>query len=252
MRVTDGTFPILGIQPMIGRRFTKEDDSPGAPETAILGYGYWQSRLGGDAGVIGRTLTVNGRTREIIGVMPPDLRFLRYDPAVYLPFQFDRSQVFVGNFSYQALARLKPGMTVEQANADVGRMIPLATEKFPDGITLGMLREARFAPNIHPLKQDVVRDIGTVLWVLLGTVGMVLLIACANVANLFLVRAEGRQQEVAVRTALGADRGRIAREFLLESVIAGGLPGSSSSRAWRLGCWAGSRGSAWHTRASGC
>jgi predicted permease len=225
MRVTDGTFPILGIQPMIGRRFTKEDDSPGAPETAILGYGYWQSRLGGDAGVIGRTLTVNGRTREIIGVMPPDLRFLRYDPAVYLPFQFDRSQVFVGNFSYQALARLKPGMTVEQANADVGRMIPLATEKFPDGITLGMLREARFAPNIHPLKQDVVRDIGTVLWVLLGTVGMVLLIACANVANLFLVRAEGRQQEVAVRTALGADRGRIAREFLLESVALGMLGG---------------------------
>ena len=205
MWVTDGTFPILRVQAEIGRVFTREDDSPGTPETVILGHGYWQARFGGDPGVLGKTLRIDGKPREIIGVMPAKLRFLRFAPAVYLPFQWDRSEVFMGNFSYQALARLKPGATIEQANADVARMLPMTVEKFPKGITLANLREARVGPLIRPLKEDVVGDIGKVLWVLLGTVGVVLLVACANVANLFLVRAEGRQQELAVRTALGAD-----------------------------------------------
>ena len=225
VRVTDGTFPILRVQAEMGRVFTAEDDSPGTPETVILGHGYWQARFGGDPGVLGKMLRVDGEPREIVGVMPASLRFLRFDPAVFLPFQFDRAEVFMGNFSYQALARLKPGATVEQANADVDRMIPMAVEKFPKGITLANLREARVGPLVRPLKQDVVGDIGNVLWVLLGTVGVVLLVACANVANLFLVRAEGRQQELAVRTALGADRRRLARELLLESIALGVLGG---------------------------
>jgi predicted permease len=228
MLVTDGTFPILRIQPAIGRAFTAEDDSPDSPETVILAHAYWQRRFGADPGVLGGTLRIDGKPKEIIGVMPAGFRFLRFDPALFLPFRFDRSEVYVGNFSYQAVARLKPGTTIEQANADVDRMIPMTVEKFPKGITLANLREAEFGPRVRPLKEDVVGDVGKVLWVLLGTVGVVLLIACANVANLFLVRAEGRQQELAVRTALGADRRQLARELLLESVtlgILGGLAG---------------------------
>ena len=225
MEVTEGTFRALRIQPILGRGFTAEDDSPGAPMTVILSYDYWRTRFGGDPGVLGQTLTVEGRPREIIGVMAAEPRFLAYDPAFYLPFQFDRSQLFVGNFSYQALARLAPGVSLEQANADVSRMIPMAVEKFPGGITMDLLESAQFGANLRPLKNDVVGDVGEVLWVLLGTVGMILLIACANVANLFMVRAEGREREMAVRTAMGADQPRIAREFLKESVLLGALGG---------------------------
>jgi predicted permease len=225
LMVTDATLPLLGTQPILGRSFSAEDDSPGSPDTVILSHGYWQRRLSGAQDVIGRTLTVNGRRREIIGIMPPHFRFLRYNPVLFLPFQFDRSKVYVGNFSYQALARLKPGVTIEQANADVARMFPLVFEKFQGGLTFDLAKEAQFGPNIHPLKQDAVGDVGNVLYVLLGTVCMVLLIACANVANLFLVRAEGRRQELAVRIAMGADRRQIARELLVEATALGLMGG---------------------------
>jgi predicted permease len=225
MMVTDGTLSLLRVKASIGRIFTAEDDSPGKPLTVILSHAYWQKRFGGDPKVLGRTLTVNGRQREIVGVLPKDLRFLRFHPDVFLPFQFDRSQVFVGNFSYQGVARLKPGASIEQANADVARLIPVAVERFPKGLTLKNLEEAQFGALVIPLKEDVVGDVGKVLWVLLGTVGLVLLIACANVANLFLVRTEARQKELALRTALGADRMRLSRELLLESVTLGLLGG---------------------------
>jgi predicted permease len=225
MQVTFQVLPMLGIQPIFGRDFTKEDDSPGTPETVILSYGYWQSHFGGDRSVLGRTLTISGTPREIIGVLPESVHFLRFDPEVYLPFRFDRTKVFVGNFSYQAMGRLRPGVTLAQANADIERMIPMAVERFPGGITQSMLDQAKFAANVRPLKQDVVGDVGKVLWVLLGTVAIVLLIACANVANLFLVRAEGRQRELAVRTAMGAGRGQITGQLLLESLVLGVVSG---------------------------
>jgi predicted permease len=227
MRVTDGTLSLLRAKPVLGRIFTKEDDTFGSPETALLGYSYWQRRFGGDPSVLGRTLEINGRPTSIVGVLPAEFRFLRWDPAVYLPFQFDRSKLFVGNFSYQGIARLRKGATIEEANADITRMIPITTERFPlpSGMTTGMLKEARFGPKVRPLKEDVVGDVGKTLWVLLGTVGIVLLIACANVANLFLVRAEGRQRELALRTALGADRARVAKELLGESLTLGILGG---------------------------
>ena len=117
MMLTDGTLPILRIQPIVGRAFSAEDDSPGTPETVLLSYGFWQRRLGGDPAVLGRTLSVDGRPHEIIGVMPAGLRFLRYDPDVYLPFRFDRSKVFMGNFSQQGLARLRPGVTIDEGLA---------------------------------------------------------------------------------------------------------------------------------------
>jgi predicted permease len=225
MFVTDGTLSLLRVKAKIGRIFTAEDDAPGSALTVILSEAYWQRRFGSDREVLGRTLMVNGKPREIAGVLPKELRFLRYEPDLYLPFQFNPAEVFMGNFSYQGIGRLKPGVGIDEANADVARMIPLGVERFPNGLTLKMLQEARFAANVVPLKEDVVGDVGNVLWVLLGTVGLVLLIACANVANLFLVRTDARQQELALRTALGADRKRLSRELLLESVSLGLLGG---------------------------
>jgi predicted permease len=221
MSLTFQILPMLGIEPALGRVFSPEDDSPGTPETVMLGHGYWQRRFGGDPSAVGKTLTVNGTPREIIGVLPAGVRFLSYDPDVYVPFRFDPAAVTVGNFSYQAIGRLRPDATLAQANADVERMIPLSVEQHPGGITLGMLEQAKFGALVRPLKQDVVGDVGDVLWVLLGTVAMVLLIACANVANLFLVRAEGRRREMAVRTAMGAGRGSLTAQILGESVILG-------------------------------
>ena len=225
LMVTHQTLPMLRVQPALGRIFSAQDDSPGKPETVLLTQGYWHKKFGADTGVIGRTMTIEGRPRAIIGVLPDGFRFLNSDPAVLLPFQFDRAKTRMGDFSYQGLARLKPGVTLEQANADVSRMIPLAVERFPGGLTLQNMREARFDSNLRPFRQDAVGDVGATLWVLLGTVGLVLLIACANVANLFLVRAEGRQQELSIRLALGADRGNLIREFLSESVFLGVLGG---------------------------
>jgi predicted permease len=226
MRVTDGTLPLLGIPPLLGRSFTKEDDSPGARETVILTYGYWRHKFGGDPSAIGKTLIVDGKSQQIIGVMPQRFRFLDQDDlALFTPFQFERGKVFLGNFSYEALGRLKPGATLEQLNTDVARMLPIVRNTFPapPGFSIKLFDDAHIGPNVRPLKRDVVGDAGSVLWVLMGSIGMVLLIACANVANLLLVRVEGRRQELALRAALGASWGRIAGELWLESLSLGFL-----------------------------
>jgi predicted permease len=226
--VSDGTLPILGVQPTLGRLFRHEDDVPGAPLTAVLSYAYWQKKFGGAPNIIGRMLVVDGKGRQIIGVLPNGFHFLdQEDAAIFTPLQFDRNKTNLGNFSYEALARLKPGITLQQANADVGRMLPIVESTFPapPGFSIKLFRDARIGPNVRPLKQDVVGDVGKVLWVLMGSIGMVLLIACANVANLLLVRMEGRRQELALRAALGAGWWRIAGELLLESVILGLLGG---------------------------
>ncbi len=225
--VTDGTLPLLKVQPAMGRWFSSKDDSPGAAETVILTYGYWQRRLGGDKNVLGRHLNIDGRPREIIGVMPQRFQFTDRRPEVILPFQLDRNKAIIGGFSYQAIARLRPEATLEQANQDVARMLPIMETKFPPGpgLTLKMLADARLGPNVRLYKRDVIGNIDTVLWVLMGTVGIVLLIACANVANLLLVRADGRQQEFAIRSALGASRSQIAGEMLRESLVLGILGG---------------------------
>lgn len=227
--VTDGTLPLLGVEPMLGHEFSKEDDLPGTPETVMLAYGYWRRKFGGDASVVGRTLVVDGTGRQIIGVLPRKFHFLDWeDPALVLPFRFDRSKTHLGNFSYEGVARLKPGITVEQADADVARMLPIVMSSFPapPGFSIKLFEEARIGPNLRPLKQDVIGDVGKVLWVLMGSIAIVLLIACANVANLLLVRVEGRRQELALRAALGAGWGRIAGELLLETVTLGLLGGA--------------------------
>jgi predicted permease len=220
--VTHDILSLLRVPAGQGRLFTVEDDAPGAPKRAILTHGYWQRRFGGRP-VVGRSLRVDGDLREIVGVLPASFRFLQADPSLVMPLQFNRAEVPVGNFSYQGIARLKPGVTIDQASGDVARLLPRVPELFPlpPGFTRTMYDELKMAPRLRPLADEVIGDIGQVLWILLGTVGLVLLIACANVANLSLVRAESRQQEFAVRTALGASRGQMARSLLSESVALG-------------------------------
>jgi putative ABC transport system permease protein len=222
--VTDGILPLLGVRPVLGRMFTRADDTAGSPETVMISYGYWRKKFGGDPGVIGRTITADGKARTVIGVLPQGFHFLdEEDVELILPFRWDRNKTKLGNFSYYGIARLRPGVTLAQANADLARLMPIAIRSFapPDGFSLSLFEKAQFAPLLRPLKRDVVGDVGKVLWVLMGCIGAVLLIACANVANLLLVRIEGRRQELAIRAALGAGWGRIAFELLFESVILG-------------------------------
>ena len=228
--VTDGTLSLLHVNPILGRHFTADDDSPKTPERAILSHAYWERKFGSDQAVIGKSVVVDGKPREIIGVLPAGFRFLDRNPQLILPFRFNRPELHAANFSYRGVARLKPGTTLEQANADVARLIPVIPDRFPmpPGFTRKMLDDVKIGPNVRPLAADVIGDVGRVLWVLLGTVGLVLLIACANVANLFLVRAEARQQELAIHAALGAGSRRIAWELLSESLtlaLAGGVVG---------------------------
>jgi putative ABC transport system permease protein len=227
--VTYGTLNALGAQPVMGRWFSQADDTPGAADTVMLTYGYWLRHFGaGSSQVVGRSLIVDSKPHTIIGVLPQNFRFLNSHADLILPMQFDRGKVFLGNFSYQGIARLKPGVTLEQANTDVARMLPIWMKSWPPppGFNVSLFESAHFAPKILPLKQEVVGDIGATLWVLMGTIGLVLLIACANVANLLLVRAESRQQELAIRAALGAGWRRIAGEMLLESLTLGVMGGA--------------------------
>ena len=217
--VSASTLPLLRVQPMLGRAFSAEDDRPGAARRVMLTHGYWQRRFGGADSVVGRQLVIDGRPTEVIGVLPASFRFLRTRPSIVLPMPLDVTAPRGISFGFQALARMKPGVTLAQANADVARLISLLPPTFA---------RLELRPNVRPLSTDVIRDVGPILWILLSAVGVVLLIACGNVANLFLVRAEGRSRELAVRAALGASRGRIARTLLSESIVlalAGGLLG---------------------------
>jgi putative ABC transport system permease protein len=228
VEVTDGLLPILRVRAAIGRRFTADDDSPKSPERVMLAHGYWQRKFSGDPTVVGRQITLDGKPTEIIGVLPEGFRFMDLHPQLLLPMRINPADVYVGDFSFQDIARLKSGVTLAQANADVNRMIPLVMDRYPmpPGFTKQMFEGARMSANLRPLAQDVTGDIGRVLWVVFGTIAMVLLIACANVANLFLVRAEGRQQELAIHAALGAGGRRMAWELLSESLVLGVVGGA--------------------------
>jgi predicted permease len=221
--VSDGMLQALAVPPVAGRWLLPADQVAGGPETVMLGYGYWQRRFGGDPGVIARTIRVESRPREIVGVMPKGFMLGNVDPELILPVRFDRNKLTLAGFGYEGVARLKPGVTIEQASADIARLVPVWKKSWTNGPgTDSRAYDAwRIAPALRPLKQDVIGNVGDALWVLMGTIGIVMLIACANVANLLLVRAEARRQELAVRAALGAGWQRIVRELMLESVLLG-------------------------------
>ena len=197
----------------------------------MLGYGYWQRRFGGDPSVVGRTISVNSQPRVIAGVMPRGFKVgnLNYDFDLLVPLAFDPVNERLAGFSSHGIGRLRPGVTIPQANADVARLLNVWMDSWTNGPGSHPKWYLRWkiAPALEPLKQTVVGSIQAVLWVVMATICVVMLIACTNVANLLLVRADARQQELAVRSALGAGRWRIARELLLESVTLGLLGGAA-------------------------
>ena len=216
-------LPTLGVVPLLGRTFNEADDQAGNPATVILSYGYWQRRFGGDEDVVGRTLVVDGTPHEVVGVLPREFRFLQQPADILTPTRPNRAFAFVPSIGDRGIARLKDGVTLAEASADVARMIPILIDSFPivPGLTKEAVQAMQLGPNLRFLKEDIVGDLDDVLWVLMGTIGILLLIACANVANLQLVRTETRGQELAIRAALGAGWGRIARSLLVESTVLG-------------------------------
>ncbi|HEX7082189.1 MAG TPA: ABC transporter permease [Gammaproteobacteria bacterium] len=223
LMVTYELLATLGVQPLLGRAFTAADGERGAAGTVILSYAYWQRRFGGAENALGQTLVVDGVPREIVGVLPPDFRFTQPPPAIVTPDLLVGSAPFVPSSGERGVARLKEGVTLEEASADVARMIPIYLDSHPivPGLTRAAVEAMQIGPNLRTLKDDIVGDLDEVLWVLMGTIAMLLLVACANVANLQLVRTEIRGRELAIRAALGAGRARIGRGLLAESVLLG-------------------------------
>ena len=223
LSVSKRFLAVLGVRPALGRGSTASDENPNGEGTVILSDGYWRSRFGGDPSVLGRRILLDGNAHAVIGVLPSSFQFMDRKLSVLVPFRLNRADIRLISFCCQGIARLKPGVTLADANADVARMLPMAPSKFAlnPGWSRNAFAEARIAPRLRLLKDVLVGDIGNTLWVLMGTVAIVFSIACANVANLLLVRADGRRHELAVRAALGARWGRIARELLLESGLLG-------------------------------
>jgi len=224
MIVTASYLPVLGFPMAAGRGFMDADGTPGAPNTVVLTYDYWQNGFGSDTGIVGSTLNVDGEPTEVIGVLGRDFPMRMYQ--LLRPARLDRATALSGDFSYQVIARLSPGVTTEDARADLARLLPDLPTRFGGSITPAVFEQARFSPVVRPIRDDVVGDLEGPLWVVFGAVAMILLVAAANVANLFLARAEGRQREVALRTALGAGRSAVVRFFMIESVLLGLMGGA--------------------------
>src|SRR5579864_479656 len=225
--VSDGVLQALGVPPVIGRWLLAEDQVPRGPQRVMLSYGYWQKRFGGRPTIVGRILMLDSQAREIVGVMPKGFQLVDADFDVIVPSAFDRNNLILAGFGYHGIARLKPGTTIATANADMTRMLPIWMDSWSNGPGTNphIYETWKITPMIRPLKQEVIGNVGELLWVVMGTIGVVMLIACTNVTNLLLVRAETRQQELAVRAALGAGWGRIVRGLLVESVMLGLIGG---------------------------
>jgi putative ABC transport system permease protein len=232
--VSRSLIDVLGIPPTQGRNFVEEEDRPDGPHAVIVSNGMWARRYGADPDLVGKSIRLNGDAYPVVGIMPEDFAFPMPETEFWLPARLDPADAPAGAFSWNSIARLKPAVQPEQAQA---RLVPLVSrlkDTYADEPQfVAFLEAGQFAPIVHTYKEEVVGDLQRPLWILLGTVGFVLLIACANVANLFLVRAEARGRESAVRTALGAGRWVLARQYLSEAVLlaaAGGLLGLALAR----------------------
>jgi len=210
---------VLRARPALGRAFHADDAVPGAPAVVLLGHDTWEARFGSDPSVVGRTIRLDGSAVEVVGVMPDGFTFPDADTELYSVLR-DQEVPQFGAFGMSAIARIGRDMTPEAAETRLAELLPRLDERFPD-LQSGFLESAAFSVSVAPLRDRMVADVEATLWIILGTVAFVLLIACANVANLFLVRAESRQKEMAVRAALGAGRRSVAMSFLSESLLLG-------------------------------
>ena len=221
--VTPGFFRALAVEPALGRAFTESEGLPGGEQVVLISDGLWRTRFGSEPGVLDRSISVNGSSYRIIGVMPGGFGHPTRDPVLWLPMVVDPAQAPLGSFGAGGVARLAPGSTIEGLHAELQGLITRLPELFPDSNTPAFLSQVGLQAMVRPLKEELVGDVSVTLWILLGTVGLVLLIACANVANLLLVRVESRSRELALRMALGAGRGDALRAFMSESALLAGV-----------------------------
>lgn len=219
LRVTAEFFDVLGTPALVGRTIRSGEDVSGGPRTAVLSYGFWQQRFGGETSALGRMLTVNGAPHEIVGVMPQGFAFPgAWKAELYVPFQLDFSALPQGR-NLVTVARLEPGVTLDAAQAEMEKIAGTLAHERP------ALNEG-YSASVVPLMEQAVGSTRRVLWVLFGAVACLLLLACANIANLMLMRAAARAQEMAVRLALGAGRGRLVHQLLVESLVVSSLGGA--------------------------
>ena len=223
--VTPSFFTVLGATPALGRTFAESEGAPEGEASVILSDGLWRATFGADPGVLGRTLDVNGTLLSIVGVMPPDFGFPERDARLWVPFVVDPNRAPLASFGAGGIGRLADGKSIESLGAELDHLIGRLGELFPESGAPAFLKEVGLRSRVSPLKTFLVGDVTTTLWVLLGTVGLVLLIACANVANLLLVRADGRQRELALRVAVGAGGSQVIRWFMSESFVLAGVGG---------------------------
>lgn len=223
--VTPGFFRTLRVSAVLGRTFAEQEGAPGAEPVVVLGDGLWRASFGADPSIVGRTIQMSGVSRRVVGVMPPDFGFPDRTARFWVPLEVDETQAPLGAFFAGGIARMAPGATLESVRREAEDLTSRLPELFPGDGGAEFLRGVGLRPRIRSLKEQLVGDVGRTLWILLGTVGFVLLIACANVANLLLVRAEGRQRELALRVAVGAGRVQVLRSFMGESLVLAGVGG---------------------------